>query len=67
MSSSDKPSSHNSPLPIDVTRVLVPPEVIARIPGAMARRHGILPVALRDDCLDIVAASDDVYAVLMQL
>ena len=48
-------------------QVLVPPEVIAWVPGAMARRHGILPVAGRDDCLDVVSAGGGGDAALMRL
>lgn len=67
MSNSEQQSSSNRLIPIDVARVLVPPEVIAWVPGSMARRHGILPVAVRDDCLDVVSSGGDVDAALMQL
>jgi type II secretory ATPase GspE/PulE/Tfp pilus assembly ATPase PilB-like protein len=67
MSNSEQSTTKSRVIPIDVAKVLVPPEVIAWVPGAMARRHGILPVAVRDDCLDVVSAGGDIDAALMQL
>ena len=55
-------------LAVDAARILVPAEVLALVPAALARRYGVLPVARRDDdWLDIVACEDDIDAAVMQL
>ncbi len=64
--SAANPLSHSRP-PVDVGRVLVPPEVLALVPATVARRHGILPVALHDDTLEIVSVDGAVDAGIMQV
>jgi len=54
-------------LAVDLRRVLVPAEVIRTVPAALARRHGILPVAIRDEVLEVVAAAPDIDAAILQL
>lgn len=65
-----EPSKTASPpaVAVDVSRILVPADVVALAPAALARRYGILPIALRDgDRLDVVACEEDIDAAVMQL
>jgi type II secretory ATPase GspE/PulE/Tfp pilus assembly ATPase PilB-like protein len=52
---------------VNVSRVLVPAEVLALVPAAVARRHGILPVALDGDTLEVVSANGTADAGIMQI
>ncbi len=68
MLTNDQSKMAEKPVPVNVARILIPAEVIARVPAALARRHGILPIAVRDGSLYLVVAADsDIDAVLMQI
>lgn len=50
---------------IDLTRVSASEEALARVPAALARRYGVLPLAVEDDrLLCVLADPDDPSAVL---
>ncbi len=52
---------------IDLSRVVVGEAALARVPGRLARRYGILPVALDDRTLTVVLANPDDPMGVMEL
>ncbi|NCC52172.1 MAG: type II/IV secretion system protein [Spartobacteria bacterium] len=44
---------------VDLSKVLIEESALARVPGRLARRYGLLPVALKGDTLTIVQADPD--------
>ena len=52
---------------IDVTKIVASGDAISRIPAAIARRFGILPIAINEDQLKVVLSDPDNFAGVSQI